>query len=275
MRRGHDHILGAVLEQRSGGLHNGAAGVDHVVYQHTRAAFHLTNQLVDLDLVGHRGVATLVDDRERCAHVVGPLVGQAHAAGIGRNDGQIVGSHTGTHVLREHGHGPQMVHGTVEEALNLRSVQVHRHDAVGTRSGEQVGHEASADGLAALVLLVLARVAVARHDHGDRFGGGALHGVHHDEVLHDGLVDGRRVGLQHEHVSAAHALTKAHIELTVGKGVSGGGQQLNAELLRDLLSQLRVGATAGNHQSTFARVGDNGAHGAPDYDAGSCDDDSG
>lgn len=39
----------------------------------------------------------------------------------------------------------QIVHGNVEEALDLRGVQVHRDDVVGAGHGEHIGHQLGAD----------------------------------------------------------------------------------------------------------------------------------
>ena len=68
------------------------------------------------------------------------------------------------HVLEEHRHGEQVVDRAVEEALDLRGVQVDRHDPVGARGLEQVGDEAGGDRLAAAALLVLAGVRVEGRD---------------------------------------------------------------------------------------------------------------
>ena len=53
-----------------------------------------------------------------------------------------------------------MVDRAVEEALDLRGVQVDAHEPVGARGLEQVGDEAGGDRLAAAVLLVLPGVAI-------------------------------------------------------------------------------------------------------------------
>ena len=156
-----------------------------------------------------------------------------------------------------------MVNGAVEEALDLRRVQVYGHDPIGASRLEQVGHEASGNRLAPLVLLVLTRVAVARHDHGDAPGRRPLERVHHDELLHDRLVDGRGVGLQSEAVRAAHALTKPHVELAVRERVRGGGQQLDVEALRDGVRKLWVRAPGDEHQFALARARDHGTHASP------------
>ena len=66
-----------------------------------------------------------------------------------------------------------MVDGDVEEALNLRGVEVDEERAVGAGGGEEVSDELGGNRDAGAVFAVLARVAVVRNDGGDAAGGGA------------------------------------------------------------------------------------------------------
>ena len=121
VRRGDDDVGGAVLEQRLGGLHDRAAGVDHVVDEDADAALDLTDDLVHLDLVGHVRVAALVDDRQRRAEPVGPALGDPHPAGVRRDDGDRRCGRPGLRdVLREQRQREEVVDRAVEEALDLR-----------------------------------------------------------------------------------------------------------------------------------------------------------
>jgi len=140
----------------------------------------------------------------------------------------------------------------VEEALDLRGVQVDAHDAVGAGGLEQVGDEAGRDRLAASALLVLPRVRVEGRDDGDALGRGALEGVDHDELLHERLVDGARVRLDDERVAAAHALVETRVDLAVREGARVGGQHLGLELGRDLLGELGVGAPRDDDEALLA-----------------------
>ena len=156
--------------------------------------FDLADDLVHRDLVRDVRVATLVDDRQRRTEAVGPGVGDAHAADVGRDDGElcaVLGRQRALEVLQQHGLGEQVVDGTVEEALDLRGVQVDAHDAVGTGGLEQVGDETRADRLATAALLVLTGVRVVGRDDGDALGGCPLGGIEHDQRLHEPLVDRR------------------------------------------------------------------------------------
>src|SRR4051794_11083494 len=99
-----------------------------------------------------------------------------------------------------------MVDGDVEEALNLRGVEVDEEGAIGAGSGEQIGDELGADGDAGTILAVLPGVSVIRNDNGDAGGGSALEGVDDDEELDEVLVDGVAGWLYDEDVDAADIL---------------------------------------------------------------------
>ena len=81
--RGDDHAGGAVVHQRLGGLHDRAAGVDHVVDQDADPALDLADHPVGDGLVGPVDVAGLVDERQRRAAEPGrPLLGDLDPAGV-------------------------------------------------------------------------------------------------------------------------------------------------------------------------------------------------
>ena len=115
------------------------------------------------------------------------------------------------------------------------------------------------DRLAAAVLLVLAGVAPERHDHGDPLGRRALQRVHHDQLLHDLVVDRGGVALQDERVAAAHRLLEPHEDLAVGEGVGRLRGDRDVELLGDLLGQLGVGPSGEEHEALL-RHGRPGTH---------------
>ena len=77
-------------------------------------------------------------------------------------------------VIHEDGVAQQVVHGDVEEALDLGGVQVHGQHPVSAGGGEHVGHQLGGDGIAGLGLAVLTGIAEVGDDGGDAAGGGAL-----------------------------------------------------------------------------------------------------
>ena len=86
------------------------------------------------------------------------------------------------------GAAQQVVHGDVEEALDLVGVQVHGQHPVGAGGGDQVGHQLGGDGVAGLGLAVLAGIAEVGDHGGDPAGGGPLEGVDHHQQLHQVVV---------------------------------------------------------------------------------------
>ena len=272
MGGGGDDPAGAAGRQQVGRGHDGAAGVDHVVDQHAGAAGHLADDLLGLHQVLLVLGPALVDDGQVGVQDVGVALGHLDPARVGRHDHQILLAQ-GPQVVHQHGHGGEMVDGAVEEALDLARVQVHRHQPLGPGRGEQVGQEPGRDGLPARGLAVLAGVAVERGHHRDALGRGPLGRVHHDELLHDHVVDGHGlqlgVGLDDEHVEAPDRLAVADVDLAVGELVDAGRAQLHPQLLADGEGQVLAGP-AGHHVQLFVGLQLH-AHAAPPLMAASAE----
>src|SRR5699024_6985346 len=66
------------------------------------------------------------------------------------------------------------------------------------------------------------------------------------------------VGLQDEGVGPTHALGEAHIDLTVGEVVQGGGDDFDAQFLGHRLGQDWVGSTGNENEVFLAVAGDAG-----------------
>ena len=245
-----DHVARAgVLEylDRAG---NGAAGVDHVVDQHAGASRDVTDHTVGLHLVGHQGVACLVDEGQRSTvERVGPLLGDADTSGVGGDHGDVLGAVLVLDVLRQLTLRVHVVDRSVEEALDLVGVQVDRDDAVGARGLQQIGNQASRNGFAPTMFLVLTRIRVERQDGGDALGRPTLEGVDHDQLFHQVLVQGIRAALEHKSIRATDRLLETHEDLTV-REVSGGLRgDLDVEFPGDRVGQLGMCTTREQHEA--------------------------
>ena len=71
------------------------------------------------------------------------------------------------------------------------------------------------------MLLVLTGVREKRCNHGDALGAGTLHGIHHQKLLHEPVVDGGWVRLNDEGIHTANASFVADKGFTIGKVVGG------------------------------------------------------
>jgi hypothetical protein len=175
---------------------------------------------------GHVGaVAALVDDGQPGAEALGDGARALDAARVRRDDDRVLEV-----LLREVVHddrrgGEEVIHGHVEETLDLPGVEVHREHSMAARGGDEVGHELGGDRHPPHHLAVLAAVAVVGEDRGDAPSGRALERVQHHEELHQVVVHRRAGGLDHEDVLAADVLVDLHVYLAVGKARDVGVAQ--------------------------------------------------
>ena len=92
---GEDAVRGAAKTRvapssldRLGGRAQRAGGVDHVVDDDGGLALDVADHVADLgDLLGR---ALLVEDRQLGADLLGELLGQLHAAGVRRDDDEVL-----------------------------------------------------------------------------------------------------------------------------------------------------------------------------------------
>ena len=92
---------------------------------------HLADHVHHLGLAG--ALAALVDDGQVAVQPGGDVAGALHAADVGRDDDDVAPVEPLADVAGEQRLGVEVVHGNVEEALNLRGVQIHGQHAVGAR----------------------------------------------------------------------------------------------------------------------------------------------
>ena len=242
---------------------NGAAGVNHVVNQHTGTTLDVTHNSLRNSMVGDVNVAGLVHERQGCAvQQISPVLSHADTTGIRGHNGHVGQVfHALADVLSQNRNREEVIQRAVEEALNLRSVQIHAHQAVSTSGLVQIRNQTCRDRLTTLVLLVLTSIGVERRHHGNRASRCTLECINHNELLHEPFVDRCRVRLNHESVRTAHRLLKTDVGLAIGEGVCGGGQQVVVKSLCDLLGKLGVCSTGDHYKLALTGVGNLATHG--------------
>ena len=214
-----DHFGRAVRHDRVRGFHQRAARVRHVVDEDGVAVAHVADE----HHPGHfaRAGALFVDQREGQVEAVGhggcsvDIAPQLLAflfpapfppslstlielmirdlplrpARVGADNDTFLHLEILPDPPQRAGFRVQVVHGDVEEALDLARVQVHRDHVVAPGRLQHVGHQFGRDGGPRSVLFVLPRVGEVG-DHGrDASGRGGFAGVDDDQQLHQPVVD--------------------------------------------------------------------------------------
>ena len=249
MRGAGVHFLGAAFHENVGSRADGARGIDHVVHEHGGLAGDVADDVHFRHLIGT--VAALVDDGEAGVHLLGEGAGTFHAAGVGGNHDDVAGK--GAELLQQHGAGVQVIHGAVEEALNLTGMKIHRDDALGAGHGKEVGNELGADGRAGADLAVLTGIAEIRNDGGDAAGAGTLQRVENKAQFHKGLVGRGAGGLDDEHIVSAHAGAYFNTQLSVAERGAERRCEGAAEVVANIHGQLWIGRTRENFEVAIHR----------------------
>jgi hypothetical protein len=182
-----DSAAGSVFDDDFGSLAESTASIGHVVDDDGDLAANITNQNHARDLVGTS--ALLVDESKAEVEAVGDGGSSLGTSSIGRDNNTVLDLEVVADPAKGAGLSVEVVDRNVEEALDLRSVEVHSDDVVAAGSLKHVSHQTSSDGSAGFVLLVLASVGEVGQDGGDATGRGSLASVDHDEQLHDSIVD--------------------------------------------------------------------------------------
>ena len=237
-----------MLLERAGRLAQGAGGIDQVVDQHALAALDIADDVHHLRDVGAR--AALVDDGQiRVVQALGQGPGAHHAAHVRRHHHQI-GVLVAPDIAKQDRRGIHIVHRDVEESLNLVGVQIHRHHPVGADLADHVGHHLGGDRHPRRARPpVLAGIAEIGHHGGDARGRGAAQRIDHDQQFHQ-VVVGRLAGRLHdEDVLAADVLHDLDHHLAVAELADHRLAQRNAQMIDDVLRQLRIGIAGEDHHA--------------------------
>ena len=222
-----------MLHDYISGLHQSTARVGHVVDDDSDAVFHVTDQDHARNLV--RAGSFFVDEGEAEVEAVSDgcssnpmlalfLDGYSERIDIPlRSTCVRADNHTFLHIQvfpdppQSTWLSVQVVHGHIEEPLNLAGVQIHSDDMVAPCRLQHIRHQLGGDRSSTLILLVLSGIwEVGKHG-GDAARRGSSAGVNEDEQLHNVVVNvPRRGGLEDEDVFIADGLADGDTGLVVG-----------------------------------------------------------
>ena len=133
----------AGLQQRFGRIDQRAARIGDVVDEDAGVAGDVADDVHHFRDAGLR--TALVDDGEIGADALGGRPGAGDAADVGRDDHQIAGLVAGLDVADHHRRAVEIVGRDIEEALDLRGMEVERDDAVDAGLGDQIGDQLGRD----------------------------------------------------------------------------------------------------------------------------------
>ena len=241
---GEHCLCAAHLNQSVGRVAQGAGGIHHIVIQNAGLAPHVADDVHHLALIGL--LTALVHNGEAHVNLLRKGAGAADGADIGGDNNKlgVVKFFFGEFlqiVAYKGGVAQQMIQGDIEEALNLRGVQIHGQHPVSAGGGDHIGDELCGDGVAALGLAILAGIAKIGNDGGDPPGRGAAAGVGHHQQLHQTVVYGLAGGLHQEHVGSSDSLIQGNGDLAVGKGLDVRQPHGNVQRMADRFSELGIG----------------------------------
>ena len=123
-------------------------------------------------------------------------------------------------------------------------MKVHGQHPVCTGGHDHVGHQLGGDGVPTLGFPVLTGIAKVRHDGGDPPGRGPAESVHHNEQLHQIVVNRVAGGLHHKHVTSADCLIDGYGDFAVSELFDLATAQGQAQLVANSLCKGGVGVAA-------------------------------
>ena len=235
----HFHNGLGCVAQRTGGIH-------HIVKQDAILAANIADDVHNLAGVGL--LTALIYDGQLHVQLLCECTSTGHRTNVGRNDNHVLASVTKLLgiVIHKDGVACQIIHGDIKEALDLCSMQIHGQHAVRTGCGEHIGHQLGSDGITGLGLTILTGIAEIGDHSGDTAGRSTLHGVDHDQQLHQAVVDRGAGRLHDEHIATANSLKSGDKNLAIGEGADLSIAHLNANLSADRLCQLGIGVAGEN-----------------------------
>jgi hypothetical protein len=144
-------------------------------------------------------------------------------------------------ILYKGGVAQQMIQRDIEEALDLRGVQVHGQDTVCAGSGEHIGDQLGGDGIPALSLPVLTGVTKVGDHSGDPSGRGTAASIDHHQQFHQVVIDRLAGRLNQKHVRTTDSFMERNRNLAISKGLDLALTHVDTQFLTDGLGEFRVG----------------------------------
>ena len=143
------------------------ACADHVIEHQTNLPLDWTTD--DVPLLGlKRIVSDFIDNSEFATDALRMSKGPLDASFVWAHHDDVLGVQVLVLEIPRQGRSRiQMVDRYVKKALDLRGVQVHCQDPIGTGSGDQIRNQLGRDRSAPLVLAVLARIAIVWNHRSD------------------------------------------------------------------------------------------------------------
>jgi hypothetical protein len=163
-----DSAAGTVFDDDLGGLAEGTASVGHVINDNGDLAANVTDQNHARDLVGTS--ALLVNESKAEVEAISDGSSSLGTTSVGGDNNTVLDLEVVADPAEGAGLSVEVVDGDVEEALDLRGVEIHSDDVVAAGGLKHVSHQTSGDGSAGFVLLVLASVGEVGQDGGDAAG---------------------------------------------------------------------------------------------------------
>ena len=229
--------FGTAFSHHLGSLAERSCRVGDVVKEYDILAIYITQDAYLRHFVEVRPVLIANDHRHfavgHCVQFLGEIGRPFGTSDIGRSDYQFLEIEV-RYIRREHIGTVDMVHGNIEESLNLVGMQVHGDDTVRTGCLQHIRHQFGTDGYTRFVLAVLPCPAEIRDDGNDLGSTGPLGGIDHQEQFHQ-VVAGRTGGLHEIDRLPANGLLEIGAELAVGEAVDTQVAYLAAQFFTDAL----------------------------------------
>ena len=236
----------ASLSQRRSGVYDRRRGVDLVIDDDGPPAIDLSDHVEHLTILIVRRPAFLYDG-ERCVETLREVARPLRGADVSSHHDQVFDALL-FEVSADEIEGRQLIDGDVEEALDLAGVQVHGEQTVRARGLDQVREQPGRDRHTGLIFLIAPAIGVVRHDGGHAPCRCPLHGIDHDQKLHDAGVDRRRQRLDQEDVSFPHVLLDLDEDVLIAEGGDLAGAPGRFQVRADRLRQLRVRVATEDHK---------------------------